>query len=116
CPINTFTPTNTPTITPTNTPLPTCGPSSNYLVTTSTGAPLGTTTNLVAGSQGDDNVVAIPLPFTFYLYGQAFNSVNASTNGNLQFNSSNNQYLNSCPIPRSDFTDAIMPYWDDQRT
>jgi PKD repeat protein/photosystem II stability/assembly factor-like uncharacterized protein len=86
----------------------------NYILTTSGGA------SIVAGStdtgnHGDDVVTAISLPFTFTMYGQAFSNATLSSNGNLQFASSDNEYNNVC-LPHSGFTSAIAPLWDDLRT
>src|SRR5205823_1594011 len=75
-PTSTNTPTDTLTpiltSTPTSTP-PACGPASDYVVATATGTIVPGTT-LVPGSQADDAVVSIPLPFTYYFYGVPFTS------------------------------------------
>jgi hypothetical protein len=55
------------------------------------------------------------LPFAYDLYDQTFTSVDVSSNGNLQFGSSDTEFQNGC-LPDGTFTDAIMPYWDDLRT
>jgi len=54
----------------------------------------------------------VALPFTFYLYGQPFTSVNADTNGNLQFTSNRSRFNNVC-LPYANFNNAIMGHWDD---
>lgn len=101
----TFTPSNTPTITPTA-----CG---NYTITQSFGATIVPGTTLVAGSQGDNVIANIPLPFTYNFYGQSFDSVNASSNGNLQFTSSNSSdYTNTC-LPAPALNNAILAHWQD---
>src|SRR5207248_2016607 len=46
------------------------------------------------------------------LYGIPFNSVTASTNGNLQFASTNNAFTNAC-LPTATLNYSILPYWDD---
>jgi hypothetical protein len=84
----------------------------DYFSTTSSGAAIVPGANLVPGSQCDDCVVNIPLPFTYSLYGYPFNSVNVGANGNLQFASSNFTYTNAClPVPL--FNYAMLPHWDD---
>jgi PKD repeat protein len=67
------------------------------------------------GNHGDDAVTTIPLPFAVSFYGQAFTNAALSSNGNLQFLSSDDQFNNTCP-PYSGFNYAIMPLWDDLRT
>jgi hypothetical protein len=69
----------------------------------------------VPGSQADDATVSITLPFAYNFYGVPYTSVNASTNGNLQFTSNNNAYVNSC-LPAGAMTDLIAPHWDDLLT
>ncbi len=98
------------TPTPTSTPS-SCGPNSNFIMSQSTGAIVPGVT-LVPFSQGDDVVVNITLPFTFQFYGQGFPSVNASTNGNLQFSSASPDFFNVC-LPNSRVNNLIAPYWDD---
>src|SRR5207253_2624969 len=93
---------------------PTCGPGSDYVIVQSTGASIVPGTN-DTGNHTDDGVTAINLPFSMTLYGQAYGSVNASSNGNLQFTTANNQYTNTC-LPYASFTAAILPYWDDLLT
>jgi hypothetical protein len=69
-------------------------------------------TTLVTGSNCDDcsNAVALPFPFTFY--GTAFNSVNAVSNGNLQFSSTTTTFTNAC-LPQATMNNLIAPHWDD---
>ena len=64
------------------------------------------------GNHGDDIVTNIALPFAYNFYGNMFNSVNASSNGNLQFTSSDNEWTNAC-LPFGDFNNAMYPFWDD---
>ena len=108
CPTNTPTVTSTPTNTP---PATTCGANSDYLATSSAGA-IAPGTGLVAGSQCDDCLVSIPLPFSYSLYGVPFNSVNAGSNGNLQFSSGNPAYNNAC-LPSSSVSYSILRHRDD---
>ena len=84
-----------------------------YNFTTMTGQSIvpGTTD---IGNHTDDLVTAVALPFSFTFYGTAFTTANVSSNGNLQFTTTNTQWANACPLPYSLFTDAIMPFWDDQ--
>src|SRR6185369_8391049 len=103
-------PTPTATSTATFTPTPLCTP--NYSSTTSTGNTVVPGTTLVTGSNCDDcsNPVALPFPFTFY--GMNFNSVNAISNGNLQFSTATTTFTNTC-LPESTLDGLIAPHWDD---
>ena len=105
-------PTATATATATATPVPTCGPGADYEWTSTSNSELVGGTTLVPGSQVDDAALPIQLPFTYVFYGHPYNSVNASTNGNLQFNSSSTAYNNAC-LPYAPFNDAILAHWDD---
>jgi len=109
----TFTPTATATRTATPTATP-CGASGNYIFTTSTGASIVAGT-IDIGNHADDVVTNIALPFSFTFYGTAFASVNASSNGNLQFTSSAIDYSNIC-LPFTTFNNAILAHWDDLNT
>ena len=112
CP--TITPTRTNTGTPTNTRTPTptasCGPNANYGIRQVTGGTPVPATFLVAGSRCDDCTASFPLPFSFSLYGTSFNSVAASSNGNLQFTGASNANTNTC-LPAAALNNALMPYW-----
>jgi hypothetical protein len=105
---NTGTPSPTPTFTPTATA--TCAP--GYSNSTSTGNTVVPGTTLVTGSNCDDcsNAVTIPFPFTFY--GTSFTSVNAISNGNLQFTSAVTTFTNTC-LPAATLNNLIAPHWDD---
>jgi hypothetical protein len=67
------------------------------------------------GLSGDDNSVAVSLPFAFSLYGQTYNTAYVCTNGHLTFQST----VGFCPfsngsIPSSSTPNAaIYPFWDD---
>src|SRR5439155_22162475 len=129
CAANTPTPTRTgtpptatrtvtphpPTSTPTATLTPaSCGPTSDYAVTQSTGASIvpGTTD---IGNHDDDLVTTIDLPFTYQFYGANFTTVAASSNGNLQFSSADNDFQNVC-LPAANLNNAILAHWGDLRT
>jgi len=118
---NTVTPTRTPTLftltptatfTPTQTP--TATPCVRYSFATAT-ATMIVAANLVPGSQTDDATFLISPPFPITFYGVPFSgSVRASTNGNVQFNSSSTALTNEClPTTTAPFSYAAMPYWDD---
>ena len=66
------------------------------------------------GNHGDDVVTNVPLPFSYSLYGQTFNSLNVSSNGNAQFTTTDAAFTNVC-LPWSDHDYTIFPYWDDLR-
>src|SRR5439155_7315255 len=87
-------------------------PSGNdYTVTQSSGASIvpGTTD---VGLHADDSTTSISLPFTYTFYGQNYITAALSSNGNLQFGTSNIAFSNSC-LPSSGFSDAIFGFWDD---
>lgn len=92
--------------------LPTGG--GDYVVTSTNGATIVAGTTDI-GNHGDDAVTPIALPFSYTFYGASYSAVNACSNGNLQFVSTNNDFNNVC-LPVSTFSDAIMVHWDDLRT
>jgi hypothetical protein len=63
----------------------------------------------------DDGVVSLELPFPFTFYGTVYSEVQASANGNLQFDSENPLFLHSCLSegPAAEMGDMIAPYWTD---
>jgi hypothetical protein len=85
----------------------------DYVVTESTGAIDPGTTDI--GNHCDDCYATISLPFPVALYGQTFNSVTPTSNGNLIFGTPNAGYANFC-LPASGFTATIFAHWDDLRT
>jgi subtilisin-like proprotein convertase family protein len=70
------------------------------------------------GCHFDDGVTAgVPLPFGFTFYGNTYNSVNISSNGTLQFDTTNAAYFNDgCVTPDNSFGTTIFPFWDDLYT
>jgi hypothetical protein len=64
------------------------------------------------GNHCDDCVTPLFLPFAYTLYNQPYTVTYVSSNGNLQFGSSNAAFSNTS-LPRSDFNFAIFPYFDD---
>lgn len=127
-PSNTDTPTNTPTRTATNTrtptftatPQPTPTPRCTFLTPDPynyrcqdpgpyTFIPGATDTGLY----DDDQVAtAIPIGFTFNFYGSDYDTVNVSSNGNLQFTTSNPDPINRT-LPASGMGDMIAGFWSD---
>src|SRR5262249_35397868 len=107
---STPTPTTTLTPTPSNTP----DPCLDYRVT-----PVASTTIVPGvvdiGNHCDDCGTTQALPFAYTLYNQSFNSVNVSSNGNLQFVSNDPSPNNIC-LPAAALNFAIAAYWDDLRT
>ena len=91
------------------------GACSDYSVATSAGQAIVAGT-VDIGNHGDDLSTPIALPFSFPFYGTPFVSVNAISNGNLQFTSNSTAFTNVCPIPTVTMNNAIYPYWDDLRT
>lgn len=112
---NTSTATSTGTPTTIPTPLPTCGPGSDYVIFPSSGATIVPGDALIVGSRCDDCVSAVFLPFTYTLYGASYDIAFASSNGNLQFNSGDPEYSNTC-LPNPSFNNVILPHWDDLMT
>src|SRR5205823_12236522 len=107
----TVTPTRTFTPTPTNTP--NCTPA-GYSFAASTGA-IDPGTTLLAGSNGDDLLAAVALPFPFTLYGTSYTSAQAGTNGGLFFGTASSTFNITC-LPNSIGTNLIAPYWVDLNT
>jgi subtilisin-like proprotein convertase family protein len=110
----------TPIITLTTTPGPTppAPPGINYVYTTSNGNAIVPGVTLVPGSQGDDVTAPVALPFPYNAYGNVYNSLRVSSNGNIQFTGTgNNAFSNTCPLPSSTFNAqggvVFMPMWDD---
>jgi hypothetical protein len=83
----------------------------DYSFTSSTGNSIvpGTTDT---GNHGDDTVTTVALPFAVEFYGTPYNSVNLSSNGNLQFTTTNTAFTNTA-LPASGFGPSMFPYWDD---
>ncbi|MER3545832.1 MAG: hypothetical protein C4311_14885, partial [Chloroflexota bacterium] len=105
----TRTPTPTPTATPRCASLPP-DPADYRCNDTTFRTWIAATTN--TGITAADQVVTIPIGFTFYFYGAPFTSVNVSSNGNLQFTTSNPAYNNTC-LPDGAMGLLIAPFWDD---
>jgi hypothetical protein len=110
-PSPTPTPTASPTPTPTVTPTPTACAGLN--ITQIGGSIVPGATD--SGNHGDDQVTSVPLPFPFTACGVTHNSINVSSNGNAQFNTSDTAFTNVC-LPWTGHDCTIFPYWDDQRT
>lgn len=115
----TMTVNQTPIISLSTTPGPTPPPpNTNYVYTTSLGNSLVPGVTLVPGSQGDDVTATVALPFPYTVYGTVYNSINVTSNGNIQFTGGGNaDFSNTCPLPTGDFNVqggvVFMPQWDD---
>ncbi|HET9495022.1 MAG TPA: hypothetical protein VFR15_12395, partial [Chloroflexia bacterium] len=109
-PLPTATRTNTPT--PTNTPDP-CITGSRYAIATSTATMIPGTDDI--GNSCQDCITTIALPFPFQLYGVTYNSANVSTNGNIQFTTTNIDWQNVC-LPAASFGPTIFAHWDNLNT
>lgn len=72
-------------------------------------------TNLVPGSNCNDCVVNITLPFTYTLYDTPYSSLFASNKGTLQFDNPANPGDNIC-LPSATLGDTIFAYWDSMNT
>src|SRR5207249_766348 len=88
---------------------------SDYSVTRVGNASIAPGTTLVPGSQCDECTTSIALPFTYYLYGQPYTSAILGSNGTMAFTSNSNNFGNVC-LPRTTFSNAIFPHWDDLDT
>jgi len=86
----------------------------HYVVATQTGQSIvpGVTD---VGNHGDDTVTTIPLPFPVYIYGTPYTSANVSSNGNIQFGTTDTTFTNVC-LPWLSHGAAFFPYWDDLLT
>lgn len=86
----------------------------------SSGVPAGFAVTSLVGSGADDAQYGVNLPFTVYIGGVAATWVGISTNGFIQFNSSNsfNGSLNSnSTLPSGSFSiPTFCYYWDDMVT
>jgi hypothetical protein len=91
----------------------TCGGGSNYTITQAGGQGLLHGVSLLPNSQCYACSVTIGLPFTYYLYGQPYNSVHASTNGTIDFVAASNNTNNTCLPNNAAFSNAILAHWDD---
>ena len=112
-PSPTPTPTASPTPTFTPTPTPTPVPCGGFTIIEIGGSIVPGTTD--SGNHIDDGITNIVLPFSYTLYGQSFNSINVSSNGNAQFTTTDSAFTNVClPWTSHDYT--VFPYWDDLRT
>ncbi len=81
------------------------GPRFNWIDISGTG--ILSTTSLVANSTEE-----VLLPFSFNYYGNFYNQVNISSNGNLHFGTASGDFSNS-GIPNGDGPSAmIAPFWD----
>jgi hypothetical protein len=104
-----------PTPTQTSTPSPTpCGSNGSYNITQSTGSAIvpGTTDT---GNHTDDGATTINLPFAYSLYGTSFTTASVTSNGQLDFQTADTGFTNTC-LPDTAASYAIFPHWDDLRT
>ena len=98
--------------TPTPTPTPPC---STYVTTTSSSTIMPGTTDI--GNHCDDCATAITLPFPADLYQQQFTTVNAGSNGSLDFIGAQTPFTTGCLVlPNASWNRAILPYQDDLST
>ena len=83
----------------------------DYSISAGTGSIVPGTT-FVTGSDCDDCIETIATPFPVNVFGSSYSSINASSNGNLQFTTSNTAFTNCC-LPGSAMGVMIAPFWDD---
>ena len=59
------------------------------------------------------NYVAVPLPFTFTLYGKPYTTAYVTANGQVLFEDPDGWYYYNVPIPDPDLPNTMVaPYWD----
>src|ERR1700693_1384204 len=85
-----------------------CTPCSAYVFTTSTGNPI-VPGSVDIGNHCDDCATPITLPFPVTLYGTPYTTVNASSNGSLDFIGSASPFGTSCPLPDARIDRSILP-------
>ncbi|HEX2838179.1 MAG TPA: choice-of-anchor X domain-containing protein, partial [Phycisphaerales bacterium] len=92
-----------------------CGFSYTFASSSGTFEDISTTgVELTGISNADDATTAQSLPFTFNHLGNAYTSVNVSSNGNLQFGASNSTVFTNVAIPNAAVpNDMLAPAWDD---
>ena len=90
-----------------------CPPQNHYDIAQIGGSIEPGTTD--TGLHTDDGTTFISLPFNYTIYDQTFNGVNVSSNGNAQFTTTDNFWVNNC-LPWLTHDYSVFPYWDDQRT
>ncbi len=61
----------------------------------------------------DDGISTVPLPFTFRFFGHDFNSINISTNGNVQFGNSRSSFFVAPDILNPSLFNFIACAWTD---
>jgi Divergent InlB B-repeat domain len=93
--------------------LGTAGQVTPYATQASTGTVKPGTTDI--GNHCDDCTTLIPLPFPVEVYDSTFTHATASSNGNLQFDTSSASSFNGCP-PNGSFSEALLAYQGDLRT
>src|SRR5262249_15201826 len=91
-----------------------CPPQNHYDVVQIGDSIVAGTTDI--GNHTDDGTTFISLPFSYTLYGNTYNGLNVSSNGNAQFTTTDNNWVNTCPLPWTTHNYTIFPYWDDLRT
>ena len=90
-----------------------CGTGADYVAAQSSAAIVPGTTDI--NNHCDDCITSIGLPFTYRLYGDPFTTIRVSSNGNVQFDTTDAEYANVC-LPYPGFSYALMPLWDDLTT
>lgn len=62
-----------------------------------------------------DGSVTIELPFSFTFYNNTYTQLNAISNGNIQFDTANINYINACLYPETanGMGTMLAPYWSD---
>src|SRR5206468_4688390 len=62
---------------------------------------------------GDDDSVAVTLPFPFTLYGKTYTTANVATNGNLNFLAPSTAFTNTAIPDPGEPNAAVYGFWDD---
>lgn len=72
------------------------------------------TYTLAMGPNDDGSTIAIPIPFTFCLYGTNYTSLYINNNGNVSFGGAESAF-SSLPFPSSNYV-MVAPFWGDVDT
>jgi hypothetical protein len=80
-----------------------CPPQNHYDIAQIGGSIVPGSTD--SGNHGDDVTTTVPLPFSYSVYDQTFNSITVSSNGNAQFTTDDAAFSNVClPWASHDYT------------
>jgi outer membrane protein assembly factor BamB len=96
-------------------PNDTCGPNSNYTFAVTSNLTPGPVRTPVPGSQCDECVANVPLPFPVQLYGNVFNMAQLGSNGTIGFVNNPNLSNAVCAVNPA-FDTVIFPFQNNLTT